>query len=204
MKTLQKIESGLIKSAFLAPYLVLAWVLFALSTLTGCATGSAHFLTATTNAVPTVTQTEAPVVSTTAQVVSPGVTNTVTVTNYVPASITNWTTNVVYAPSGTVQAVTSTISAANSLTGPINPFSGWITAGLALFGAGMTYYAKVKTTQANTHASVASTLISAVEGLAEPVAGAVKAAVTATSLKQGTATAVNNAVQTLTTGINKS
>jgi hypothetical protein len=178
--------------------------LLAAALLTACQSASTPFLTATTNAVPTITTTNQAVVTTTTST-PPGATQPiqVTVTNWQTVMVTNWQTNIVFQPSGTVSTVLSTVEAANTVTGPFNPFSGAIAAALGLLSAGLGFYARQKTIQANTHAGVAATVINAVEGLAAPVGDAVKAAVTAQSLKQGTATAVNDAVQTLTSGLSK-
>ena len=187
--------------------------IFCLSFIPACAS-SGGILRATTNAVPTVIVTNVPVVSTstvletTMSTNAAGVVNTVTVTNqavqtnYVTQSLTNWTTNVVYSVSPTLSTVISTAEAANTVTGPLDPFSGTITAILGLAAAGLGYYAKMKTKQAATHAANAATVINAVEGLAGPTADAVKAAIQAQSLKDGTATSLNTAVQTLTSGLN--
>jgi len=176
----------------------------ALAGLCGCASGSAHLLTATTNAVPQITNAAVPVVST-AQVVTPttqtdaqGVvttvlkTNTVTTTNYVTEPVTNWTTNVVYTPSGAVQTVLSTAQAANTLTGPFDPFSGAITAVLALISGGLGVYARTKTTQVNQHLSTIQTLSTAAASLEPAAQAAFHAAVTAQGAKSGAAAIVQS------------
>jgi hypothetical protein len=178
--------------------------------LSGCASGSAPFLTAHTNTTSLVVTNFQTIVQTVQQTNtvtltnSVGQTNTVTVTNQVqqtnivPMLQTQWTTNIVYTPAASVTNTIATIQAANTLTGPMDPFSGWITAALGLATAGLGWFAKVKTAESAKNASVANTVITAVEGLEPTVSAAVKAAVSAQAAHQGTSAIVYSAVQAAT------
>jgi len=168
-------------------------------------TAGGPLLTATTNAVPTIVQTNAPVITATT------VTNVVTVTNsigqlvpqYVPVTVyttnqvtvavTNWTTNVVYQPSGTVTTILSTAQGINTVTGTINPFSGAIAAVLALATGGLSWYAKQKTNQVNQHLNTIQTLTSAAASLEPAAVAAYHAAVAKTGQNVTTAQMLTNA-----------
>jgi len=176
---------------------------------TACASPGGVLLTAKTNAVPTVSAVQAPVVSTTTQPVVTVVTVTnqvgqivpvyqtnlvtVTVTNSVSTLVTNWTTNVVYSPSGTATTVLETAQGINTVTGPFNPFAGAITAVLALATAGLGFYAKQKTNQVNQHLSTIQTLTSAAASLEPAALAAYHAAVSQSGQTQTKAQMLTNA-----------
>ena len=176
--------------------------------LCGCAsTSGGPLLTAVTNAVPTVVPTNAPVITavtvtnvvtitnSVGQVVPEYVPTTVYVTNLVPVNVTNWTTNVVYQPSGTVTTVLSAAQGINTVTGPFNPFSGAIAAVLALATGGISWYAKQKTNQVNQHLSTIQTLTSAAASLEPAALAAYHAAVAKTGQTTTNAQMLTNAAQ---------
>lgn len=176
--------------------------------LSGCAsTSGGPLLTAVTNAVPTVVPTNAPVITavtvtnvvtitnSVGQIVPEYVPTTVYVTNLVPVFQTNWTTNVVYQPSGAVTTVLSAAQGINTVTGPFNPFSGAIAAVLALATGGISWYAKQKTNQVNQHLSTIQTLTSAAASLEPAALAAYHAAVAKTGQTTTNAQMLTNAAQ---------
>jgi hypothetical protein len=173
--------------------------LFTATFVAGCASGGA-LLTATPDAVQTVVASAAPVVSTVTNVVTVTnivgqivtETNRVTVTNTVPILMTNWQTNVEYAPSKTATTILATMGAANTLTGPLDPFAGAISAVLALSTAALGWYAKQKSNQVNAHAGTIATLTTAAASLEPAAAAAFHAAVVAQSGTQGAAAMIQS------------